>query len=374
MVAEYDVIILGGGPAGSAAALSLTQAGKVVAVLERTGYETRRLGETLPPSAALLLWRLGVWEAFLRDEHWRSPGIVSVWDDEELYENAFIFNLYGNGWHVDRPRFDAMLATAAEDLGAVVHRGADVLDCSYDAPTGWCVEMESAGRVSCLRATLLIDATGRSSWLARRLGARRLACDRLVCVLGILKPCACVQSDPRLLLEAAEQGWWYSAPLPGDRIAAAYMTDVDLLPKPLLDLSCFWAVQLRQTGLTRRRLMDAAPLNALHILPANSYRMDPVAGESWVAVGDAAMAWDPLSSQGIGKALESALAAAAAIRGALDGQLDALLNYAGGVALSFDQYCRLRTHFYGQVRRWPGSPFWERRQITRHTGLLIETS
>src|SRR5262249_40774712 len=94
----------------------------------------------------------------------------------------------------------------------------------------------------------------------------------------------------------------------------------------------------------------------------------------WVAVGDAAMAWDPLSSQGIGKALESALAAAEAIRGALDGRLGALRDYAGGVALSFDQYRRLRTHFYGQVRRWPGAPFGERRQITRHTGLLIEAS
>jgi flavin-dependent dehydrogenase len=342
-------------------------------VLERSSYSTPRVGETLPPSAALLLWRLGVWEAFLRDEHRRSPGIVSVWGEEEPYENDFIFNPYGNGWHLDRRRFDAMLATAAEDLGAVVHRGAHVLSCSYDAPNGWRVDVRSAGRVSCLQATFLIDATGRSSWLARRLGARRLACDRLVGVVGVFKPGAGAQSDPRLLLEAAEQGWWYSAGLPGDQMAAAYMTDVDLLPKPLLDLRRFWAVQLRQTALTGRRLADAAPLNALHIMPADCYRMDRVAGESWLAVGDAAMAWDPLTSQGISKALESALAAAHAICEALAGRLGALSDYASAVAVSFDQYRRLRTHFYSQVRRWPGSPFWERRQVPRPTGLLVET-
>jgi flavin-dependent dehydrogenase len=351
-----DVLVLGGGPAGCAAAIALTAAGRKVTVLERSRYDGVRLGETLPPEAAPLLHRLGVWEAFARAGHLPSPGIVSVWGGEGPYENDFIFNPYGNGWHLDRRRFDDLLATAVEERGGSVCRAARVLGCSRDASGRWQVAVRAGGHTAHLEASFLVDATGRASWLARRCGARRLVWDRLVGVVGLLP--AGGDGDVRTLLEAAEQGWWYSARIPGERLVVAYMTDVDLLPEAPRDLDCFWASHLRQTEHTRRRVGAAAAPGGLRTVAADSYRMDRVTGEGWLAVGDAAMAWDPLSSQGIRKALASGVAAAQAIAGRSEG----LEAYAARVAQDFEQYRRLHGHFYGQVRRWRASAFWRRRQ------------
>jgi len=140
---KTDVVILGGGPAGAVAALALAQAGLAVAVLERSDYDAPRFGETLPPNAAPLLRRLGVWEPFLLAKHERSPGIVSVWSHEEPHENDFIFNPYGNGWHLDRRRFDEMLMTAAVERGAVIYRNTKVLGCSQDGFGCWQVQAET---------------------------------------------------------------------------------------------------------------------------------------------------------------------------------------------------------------------------------------
>ena len=111
----FDVAVIGGGPAGASAAIALARngRGRSVAVLERSGYETARVGETLPPEAQVPLGQLGVWERFLAQDHTPSPRTSAAWGQADLEENQFICNPYGNGWHLDRQRFDAMLASAA---------------------------------------------------------------------------------------------------------------------------------------------------------------------------------------------------------------------------------------------------------------------
>jgi flavin-dependent dehydrogenase len=362
-VKTTDVLVIGGGPAGGAAALAAVATGATVTLLERSAYNAARVGESLPPDAASLLQRLGVWETFLKGGHLPSPGILSAWARKEPYENDFLFNPYGNGWHVDRRRFDAMLSAAAEERGAVVRREAHVIACAPEPARGWRVGVRSQGRVSWLRASLLIDASGRACWLARRLGARRLEFDHLVGVVRLFRTDDRAGRDARLLLEAAELGWWYSACLPEDRIAVAYMTDIDLLPRPAARLDGFWEDRLRKTRLTWRRLESAVPLGAPRTVAANSYRMERVVGEDWLALGDAAMAWDPLSSQGVSKALESAITAVAALGEGRLGRPGALAGYGVEVAQAFEDYRRLHARYYGQVRRWPESPFWQRRRF-----------
>src|SRR5258708_6693778 len=106
---NFDVAVMGGGPAGATAALCLARRGRSVAVFEAGGFEAPRYGETLPPEITPLLKRLGLWDDFIATRPLDSPGIVSVWGNREPHEQDFVRNVHGCGWHVDRSRFDEML-------------------------------------------------------------------------------------------------------------------------------------------------------------------------------------------------------------------------------------------------------------------------
>jgi flavin-dependent dehydrogenase len=97
------------------------------------------------------------------------------------------------------------------------------------------------------------------------------------------------------------------------------------------------------------------------VVAANTSRLDHVAGKNWLAVGDAAMALDPLSSQGVYNALQSGLIAAQAIDSALAGDVTAPQKYAASVEEDYDACLETRAYYYAAETRWPDSPFWQRR-------------
>ncbi len=368
---ECDVVVLGGGPAGAAAAITLARSGRSVVVIEKSHYEQPRIGETLPPAARLSLAGLAVWEQFLAAGHRPSPGVLSVWGEDELYETHFLFNPYGQGWHLDRQRFDMMLAQAAQQAGARLCCGAQVGSCLPLAAAGWQVEFTSGftgrGRCHQLHATFVIDATGRAAVLARQQGTKRLNTDRLVGLAGVLaaraRESACPENacDACTLVEACADGWWYSALLPRARLMAVYMTDADLLPRHRGLWRAFWHARLQQTTHTQPRL-HAFDLQAVpRVVAANSSRLDGVSGRGWLAVGDAAMAFDPLSSQGLMHALASGMRAGKALNGRLAGEAAAMGEYDRRANEVFRDYSRLRAVYYGREQRWPQSVFWRRR-------------
>lgn len=387
----FDVAIVGGGPAGTALAIRLARGGLSVALWNHAPAARPPLGETLSPETAAALAELGVGEAFAAAGHLPSPGILRAWETAEPRETDHLFNPFGCGWRLDRPAFDALLLDAAEAAGAVVRRQTRIADCRR-AAGGWELvvrdrqDAHAAARaaravVHPCRARFLVDATGRAAALARRQAAVRPRHDALVAVAGLLPA---RRDDPRLALEACEVGWWHSGPLPGGKLVAVLMTDADLLPRSTAALRGFWLACLRRAPLTsagrhgrvgRARTganalgaptdpgADAAgsPTAPLRCVLADTARTLPACGRDWLAVGDAAASFDPLSARGIPHAFESARRAAEAVAEALDGRPSSLDDYAAWLADDFTSYLSLRRHYYAQVARFPNAPFWRRR-------------
>jgi flavin-dependent dehydrogenase len=354
---SLDVIIIGGGPAGAAAAITLARNGLRSAIIERSNYSTLRVGETLPAAIRNLLVNLDVWECFLADGHIESFSIRSVWGEAELHENASIFNPYGSGWHVDRGLFDRMLANAAGSWGSTVFTEAHITHLLRDQTLGWQVDIIQNDEHHCLSAPFVIDATGQTSVIPVGLPRTFRIADHLIGVVCFLSR----MTEPYILVEATDYGWWYSAPLPNDQLVAAYMTDADLLASSGISPYDYWWLQLCKAQLTCARVGSQTTVTKSKIVSAASLVRQPVCGKNWLATGDASIAFDPLSGQGIYTALEGGILAGEAIVASSGGNHKSFTEYTDWVNTRFFSYLQTRTLFYSKEQRWPNSTFWRRR-------------
>ena len=348
------MLVAGGGPAGSIAALELRRHGFSVALIEQDNYQTFRLGETLPPSIRATLTALGLWEQFLACGPLESYGIRSAWESSAPRDQDFVHNPYGCGWHVDRARFDAMLASAAAQAGARLFMSARVSSWRKQPDRQWQLEVTQAGTVLSLSGRMLVDATGRRALLAAKLGSQTRAVDRLIAAVALSH---CPDAKQWTLIEAEKEGWWYSAPLPGDRMVFAYMTDSDLWK------SAKWAELMELAPLTAQRARRTHIPIPTEIVSAGSLIRQPIAGPDWVAIGDAAMAFDPLSGQGVLKSMDTGTRGARAIARYFDGDSSSLATYQNWVQETYQAHLSIRSQFYQSVRRWlASSRFWTRRE------------
>src|SRR5262249_2301365 len=229
---------------------------------------------------------------------------------------------------------------------------------------GWQAEVSQAGVAYRFHTKFLVDASGRAASLARRQGSRRVVYDHLIGAVAFLPADSTL--DSFTLVEAIEQGWWYSARLPNSGLVMAYMTDADLYTKGSKNSVYHWQGQLQLAHHTYIRAKGFDVRTTPCISPAGSSRLDQVVGGNWLAVGDAAMSFDPLSSLGIFRALEFGLRAARAIEAHLAGGESAFAGYARAVIESFDDYLHARKKFYSRESRWPHSTFWQRRHAASH--------
>jgi flavin-dependent dehydrogenase len=365
-VASYDIVILGGGPAGAAAAIELARHGRSVLVFERSRYDNARIGETLAPQATQWLQLLGILQSFESVPRCVAPGLVSLWDQRAPVEESFRFNSYSNGWHLDRICFDVTLAEAAQRAGAVVCRGAVVRSCERRKEDRWRVCVDDDGGRKEIDTRWVFDATGRSGWFIRRQGVRPPILDRLIGLLAYVGPRT--SPDQRLFIEARPDGWWYSAPLPGERSIAAFMTDKDLVPHEQGALKAFWEQQRASSQLISCLHNKPSADIPLRVVAANSSWSGTVAGNDWFAVGDAAMAHDPLFGLGICHALGSGWTAARALISSSNGEGRAIAQYQEWAESCYRDYLDRRASIYSTVTRWPDSRFWSRRSRTANSG------
>jgi len=360
--AMFDVAVVGGGPAGAATAIALRRASLKVALIEGSSYQDVRAGEHLIAAAKPLLEQLGIgsdlWQQSLCAA---CPLVQSAWGDAKLQGRDAIFNAYGEDMLLTRPDFDRYLAAAARSQGVALWQTTRPQSMA-EADGGFDLALNHKGTTISLRSRLLVDATGRRAAVGRRLGARSLAWDRLIGIIGYGQARRAAEpARHEVLVEAAPDGWWYSSRLRDGRLVTTYMTDADRLTGPP---GAYLLQRLRQTEHTRQRVAVFGPLGEFHVRPASSRRLDRIAGQGWLAVGDAAMSWDPLSSSGIYNGIDAGINAADAIRRHLAGDRKALPRYAQQVEESFADYLRTRVKYYRLEKRWPDAAFWQ----LRHAG------
>jgi 2-polyprenyl-6-methoxyphenol hydroxylase-like FAD-dependent oxidoreductase len=373
------VVVVGGGPAGAVAALVLARAGHEVTLLH-AAVPAARAGETLPAAAGPLLRDLGLAEALRDQGHLPSAGNLSAWGSRTLSATDAITDPHGPGWQLDRPRFDALLLAAARQSGARVVPGA-VLRGVEPLAGGWRVRLRAGGGPRSggeLRCAWLIDATGRGRGVARRCGAAVRRLDRLVAFQAHLPARAGATAsggDTRTLVEAEPDGWWYTSPTPCGGRMVAFLTDRDLArPAGWLSGEGFRR-RLEGTEHVRRAIAAGPPARASARLStlrprggdASSAWLEPAAAPGWTAVGDAALSFDPLSSQGLFHALYTGLAGARAASAALAGDADALPRYAARLGAVRAAYLGHRAAYYALESRWADQPFWRRRKATPHS-------
>ncbi|MBV9775001.1 MAG: NAD(P)/FAD-dependent oxidoreductase [Gemmatimonadetes bacterium] len=361
---RFHAVVAGGGPAGAAAALALARGGRRVLLVDGGQRAGSRIGEALAPAARPLLRDLGVLDRVLADGHLPRYGNLSSWGSPELHASDFIFDPNGHGLGLDRARFDASLRDGAAAAGAEVRLDARVASAGRDADGGWRVTLRAAdGGDREVRCDWLVDATGRSAALARQHGAARVQHDALVAFFARFSPAREGDRDARTLIESAPEGWWYTALVPGGERVVAWLTDADLADRAALlteqgfvstlDGSRHVSAVLRAHGYeiaTRPRGADAG-----------SARLDRFVGEGWIGAGDAALSFDPLSSQGILTALYTGMLAGRALHAHLAGDGAALPAYVDRLEQIHLVYERNRAAFYGFEARWTRLPFWSRR-------------
>jgi len=355
-------LILGGGPAGLAAAFALAGRGISVVLFERSGYRDFRVGEHLPPGGIPLLGKSGLSGLADGKVHKKCTGVDAWWGGEVANHMDYLFHPIGFGLNLSRPRFDASLARACTSAGVQLLTNARLRTATRSGAS-WMARVESRESVAEYRADVIVDATGRSAAFARSQGSSIRAADCQVALIALRSSEEQLdERSGRVLIESIEHGWWYFAPLCGRRCVGMFMTDGDLLKRTAGNAYAAWGQGLQCTRYARERIAQYPRLAHFAVRGARSQRLSRFCGDGWIATGDAALSFDPLSSQGIAKGLEEGGQAAHAVGAYLGGDGSALEKLAGRFATSFADYEQTRLGYYALERRWPNAPFWRRRQ------------
>ena len=208
-----------------------------------------------------------------------------------------------------------------------------------------------------MTSRMVIDATGRSSSIAKRLGVGRKVFDSLCGVAAIIERSTMLQT---LCVESAEYGWWYSNAFSAEKAVVCLMSDTDLLQSAGAIRAENWVSLFARTQLAAKVILP--PSLRLRVFPCESSISSEIAGNGWLALGDAASVLDPLASSGVIKAFCDARAAADAIETFLqDGQTNSLDDYSASRSHQFQRYMLQRRAQYRLEPRWKSASFWKRR-------------
>lgn len=361
----YQVIIAGAGPAGCACAIVLKQAGFNVCLVDDPDNKELKVGESLPGAAIRLLERLnisGLEELVGADNYNNCVANVSAWGSEQWQYNDAMLNPEGGGWHLNRAQFDQALRQLTIKQGVNFIQGKasalnkkslhDKQQLTVDLPD------KSSKKLQC---EWLVDATGRPSVVSKLNGKYKKRFDHQIATIAWLKADN-INTDHMTRIKSVAKGWWYSAKLPdGKRVIAFFSLSTDAMalaknPTNFVD-ACNRSKTLPN---------EISPQNLygdIKVSDAGVSQLNEVINSKWLAIGDAAISFDPLSSQGIFFALYSGIKGGEAILACKEMTTDktAVITYQQLVDNVFHANQKSRQFYYASETRFCEQIYWQQR-------------
>jgi flavin-dependent dehydrogenase len=349
--AAYDVIVIGGGPAGSTTAALLAEYGHRVLLLERESMPRYHVGESLIPYTWHTLKRLGVIDQMHQSANPKKYSVQFVSLTGQVSQPFYFFQTIKHEcavtWQVQRSEFDTMLLDNARAKGAEIQQGRHVRDVLMDGNRVVGVQYDEVGGRKGLeaRSRCVVDCSGRDSLLSRRFGWRER--DPELNKIAVWSYYKGARRDPGLDAGATtvayvpHKGWFWYIPLPDDVVSVGVVGEADYLYRDTRDVEAILDREVQSCKWVHEHVRDAERCEPAMVTGEYSYSSSHIATDGLCLVGDAFSFLDPLFSSGVFLALKGGEIAADTIhQGLLDDDLsgarfDAYLAQARGAVKSF---------------------------------------